>query len=348
MSGCHYLRTVLHHSIQEESSQGEWLNGIVPQLCLVISDFASDALRCQLRDMKMPLLKIVSNMFWIFPCIALAQTTRSTFGTLPDGSVVDEYTIRSSEVELRVITFGARVVSLKSDDRAGHPGDVALGYSSLDPYVRNKNTYFGVVAGRYANRVANGHLELEGKVFQTTLNNRGINTLHGGTEGFDRRNWTAALIPDGVEFTLVSPDGDQGFPGTLTAHVSYTLRRNIVQIEYSATTDQPTVVNLTNHTYFNLSGEASGPALGERLTLYADKYTPVDAAMIPTGELAPVAHTPYDFTRESPIGRRVTEDDRQLRQIGGFDHNWVVAWDAHRSDTCLLLDNAGDDHILSA
>jgi aldose 1-epimerase len=284
----------------------------------------SDALRWRLRDLKMPSLKIASSLLLVLPCLAMSQATYTTFGTLPDGSVVYEYTLRSSEVELQVITFGARVVSLKTKDRAGHLGDIALGYSSLDPYVRNKNTYFGVVAGRYANRVANGHLELGGKVFQTTINNRGINTLHGGTEGFDRRNWTAVLIPDGVEFTLVSADGDQGFPGTLTAHVRYTLRRNIVQIEYSATTDRLTVVNLTNHTYFNLAGEASGPALGQRLTLYADRYTPVDTAMIPTGELAPVAHTPYDFTRESPIRRRVTADDHQLRQIGGFDHNWVL------------------------
>jgi aldose 1-epimerase len=272
----------------------------------------------------MLLLKIAVSQLLFISALAMAQAAHTVFGTLPDGSIVDAYTLHSPEVELRVITFGARVVSLKTKDRNGQFGDLALGYSSLDPYVNNKNTYFGATVGRYANRIAKGHFELYGKVFQTTLNNKGMNTLHGGSEGFDRRNWKAKLIPGGVEFTLVSYDGDQGFPGTLTAHVRYTLDRNLVRIEYGAATDQPTVVNLTNHTYFNIAGEGSGSILDQRLTLYADNYTPVDAAMVPTGEVASVAGTPYDFAQETTIGEHAAQDDAQLKRIGGFDHNWVL------------------------
>jgi aldose 1-epimerase len=224
-------------------------------------------------------LKIAVSQLLLISSLAMAQAAHTVFGTLPDGSIVDAYTLHSSDVELRVITFGARVVSLKTKDRKGRFGDLALGYGSLDPYVNSKNTYFGATVGRYANRIAKGHFMLNGKIFQTTLNNKGMNTLHGGSEGFDRRNWKAKLIPGGVEFTLVSPDGDQGFPGTLTAYVRYTLHRNVVRIEYGADTDQPTVVNLTNHTYFNIAGEGSGSILNQRLTLYADNYTPVDTAI---------------------------------------------------------------------
>ncbi len=158
----------------------------------------------------------VSQLLFI-SSLAMAQAAHTVFGTFPDGSIVDAYTLHSPDVELRVITFGARVVSLKTKDRKGRFGDLALGYSSLDPYVNNKNTYFGATVGRYANRIAKGHLVLNGKIFQTTLNNKGVNTLHGGSEGFDRCNWKAKLVPGGVEFTLISPDGDQGFPGTLMA-----------------------------------------------------------------------------------------------------------------------------------
>ena len=272
----------------------------------------------------MLLLKIAASQLLFISSLAMAQTAHTVFGTLPDGSIVDAYTLHTPDVELRVITFGARVVSLKTKDRKGRFGDLALGYGSLDPYVNNKNTYFGATVGRYANRIAKGHFMLNGKIFQTTLNNKGMNTLHGGSEGFDRRNWKAKLIPSGVEFTLVSPDGDQGFPGTLTAHVRYILHRNIVRIEYDATTDRPTVVNLTNHTYFNIAGEGSGSILGQHLTLYADNYTPVDVAMVPIGEVASVVGTPYDFTRETMIAEHTAQEDPQLKRIGGFDHNWVL------------------------
>ena len=254
---------------------------------------------------------------------AQATVTHANFGNLPDGSPVAIYTLKSPQVEVRVMTFGARVVSLMTPDRNGKMADVVLGYGKLEDYVKDPKTFFGVVAGRYANRIAGGKFTLEGKEYHLSVN-EGTNTLHGGKEGFDRRNWTAKEVPDGVEFTLVSPDGDQGFPGTLTAHVRYTLRGNKIAIHYSATTDKATVVNLTNHTYFNLSGAGSGTILNEKLTIFADKFTPADAKLIPTGELRPVAGTPFDFTRPETIGARINGDDEQLKLGRGYDQNWVL------------------------
>jgi aldose 1-epimerase len=252
------------------------------------------------------------------------QVTSEVFGTLVDGGVVEMYTLTSAEVELRLVTYGARVVVLKTRDRDGKMGDVTLGYDALKPYVENTNAYFGVIAGRYANRIAKGRFVLEGKTVQTTIND-GVNMLHGGVEGFDKRNWKGEIVADGVEFALVSADGDQGFPGTLTVRVRYTLRGSVVKIEYSATTDKATVVNLTNHAYFNLDGEGSGTILDEELTLEADFYTPVaDVAAIPTGEIAKVAGTPFDFTRATVIGDRIGQKNDQLTYGGGYDHNWVV------------------------
>ena len=246
------------------------------------------------------------------------------FGTLADGGVVQSYTLTSAELELRLITYGARVVVLKTRDRDGMWGDVTLGYGELKPYVENANAYFGVIAGRYANRIAKGRFELEGETVQTTIND-GVNMLHGGVEGFDKRNWDGEIVADGVEFTLVSADGDQGFPGTLTARVRYTLSGSTVRIDYEATTDKATVVNLTNHAYFNLDGEASGTILGEELTLESDAYTPVaDAAAIPTGEIASVDGTPFDFRKATVIGSRIGETNDQLKFGRGYDHNWVV------------------------
>jgi aldose 1-epimerase len=255
--------------------------------------------------------------------VAQAAVSHAPFGKLPDGSTVELYTLKSSSVELKLISYGARVIAIDTADRHGKMADIALGYDSLEPYVKNTNFYFGVVPGRYANRIAKGQFTLDGKHYQLPVNN-GVNSLHGGTVGFDMHNWSSKEIPDGVEFTLVSPDGDQGYPGTLTAHVRYTLVGSTVHIAYSATTDKNTVVNLTNHTYFNLSGEGSPSILGEELTLDADKYTPIDSGLIPTGELAPVAGTPFDFTKPTVIGTRINDDNEQLKFAGGYDHNFVV------------------------
>jgi aldose 1-epimerase len=252
------------------------------------------------------------------------QVKAEMFGTLADGGVVTKYTLTSGEIELELISYGARVVALKTKDRHGVWGDVTLGYGELKPYVENTNAYFGVIAGRYANRIAKGRFELEGKTVQTTIND-GVNMLHGGAEGFDQRNWKGEVVADGVEFGLVSPDGDQGYPGTLAVRVRYTLRGSVVRIEYSATTDKTTVVNLTNHAYFNLDGEASGTILEEELTLEADAYTPVsDAAAIPTGEIAKVEGTPFDFRKAAVIGSRIGVENDQLTFGRGYDHNWVV------------------------
>jgi len=255
--------------------------------------------------------------------VAHAAVSHTEFGKLPDGSPVTIYTLKNAQIEMRVMTFGARVVSISTPDRNGKMADVVLGYDKLDDYIKDNKTYFGVVPGRYANRIANGTFTLESKQYHLTVN-EGTNTLHGGKEGFDRRNWTGKEIPGGVEFTLVSPDGDQGFPGTLTAHVRYTLAGDKVTIHYSATTDKPTVVNLTNHAYFNLSGAGSGSILNEKLKLFADAITPVNSSLTPTGELKPVAGTPFDFTHLETIGARIEASDEQLKLGHGYDHNWVL------------------------
>ena len=259
----------------------------------------------------------------ISAAMAYCAVSHTEFGELPDGSPVTIYTLKSPQVEMQVMTFGARVVSIKTPDRHGRMANIVLGYDNLESYIKDKKTYFGVVPGRYANRIANGAFSLEGKEYHLSIN-EGNNTLHGGKEGFDRRNWTGREVPSGVEFTLVSPDGDQGFPGSLTAHVRYTLHGNKIAIHYSATTDKPTVVNLTNHTYFNLSGAGSGSILNEKLTVFADKMTPVNSHLIPTGEFMTVAGTPFDFTHPQTIGARISADDEQLRLAHGYDHNWVL------------------------
>ena len=255
--------------------------------------------------------------------VAQATVTHQPFGKMPDGSTVDLYTLKSDSVELRLISYGARVIALDTKDRNGKTADIVLGYGSIEPYLHDSKTYFGAVPGRFANRIAKGQFQLDGKHYQTTINN-GANMLHGGTVGFDLHNWTSKEIPNGVEFSLVSPDGDQGFPGTLTAHVRYTLTGDTVRIEYSATTDKPTILNLTNHAYFNLSGEGSPSILDNVLTLHADKYTPVDAALIPTGEIAPVKGTPFDFTQPTKIGAHINDDNQQIKDGGGYDHNFVL------------------------
>jgi aldose 1-epimerase len=212
--------------------------------------------------------------------------------------------------------------------------------------VRDNKTFFGVIAGRFANRIAKGRFTLDGAAYQVTIND-GPNSLHGGTEGFDRRNWTAKEIPSGVEFTLVSPDGDQGFPGTLTTHVRYTLQDNVVRIEYSATTDKPTVLNLTNHTYFNLAGDGHGSILDEVLTINAERYTPINATLIPTGQLASVEGTPFDFTHPEVIGARIDEDDEQLKLGRGYDHNWVLRGGAGKLHPAAQVYSPESGRVLS-
>lgn len=254
---------------------------------------------------------------------AQGSVTKAAFGTTPDGTTVDIYTLKSDGIEARIMTYGARVVSIKTADRDGKMADVVLGYSALDGYLADGSTYFGAIVGRYGNRIAGGKFTLDGHTYQIPKNDHGINALHGGTVGFDKLMWQARAIPDGVEMTLVSKDGDQGFPGTLTAHVRYTVHHAALRIDYSMSTDKTTVVNLTNHSYFNLAGDGKGTILGEELTIPADQYTPVDAGLIPTG-IATVEGTPFDFRKATVIGARIHDDNQQLKIAGGYDHNWVL------------------------
>jgi aldose 1-epimerase len=201
--------------------------------------------------------------------------------------------------------------------------NVVLGFKNLDGYLRDAKTYMGAIVGRYGNRIANGRFSIDGDAYSVPVNNNG-QALHGGTIGFDRKVWSAALIPNGVELSLISSDGDMGFPGTLTVYVRYTLESSSLQIEYTATTDKPTVVNLTNHSYFNLAGRTGGTVFDHELMLNADCYTPIDVVMIPTGVLAPVSGTPFDFRQSYPIGERMHAEYQQLRLAGGYDHNFVL------------------------
>lgn len=255
------------------------------------------------------------------PVIAQTTVTKAPFGKLPDGSVVDVYTLADATLNIRIITFGAHVISVKAPDRDGKIADVVLGYDTLDGYVNDKSTYMGSVVGRYGNRIGKGQFTVGGKKVQLSLNNNG-NTLHGGVTGFDRANWTGKQVPNGVELTVVSPDGDMGFPGTVTAHVTYTLTGDKLRMDYAATSDKPTVVNLTNHAYFNLAGK--GDILGDTLMIDADKFTPIDAGLIPAGPLAPVTGTPFDFKTPTAIGARINTTNEQLKLAGGYDHNWVL------------------------
>jgi len=250
------------------------------------------------------------------------EVKKSAFGTMPDGTTIDIFTLQQGAMKVRVMNYGARIVSLEVPDRNGKVADVVLGFDSLAPYMV-KNPYFGAIVGRYANRIGHGTFVLDGKRYDLPKND-GDNSLHGGTQGFDSRVWTAHVIPDGVEFTLVSKNGDQGYPGMLTARVRYTLTAHTLQIEYFATTDADTVLNLTNHSYFNLAGEDQGNVLDQVLTIPADRYTPINAGLIPTGQLAPVAGTPFDFRKPTAIGKRIGEDNEQLRFGKGYDENFVL------------------------
>ena len=275
---------------------------------------------------------------------AHGAVTKASFGTMPDGTAVDIYTLKSDAVEARIMTYGARVVSIKTADRDGKMGDVVLGYSALDGYLDDATTYFGSIVGRYGNRIANGSFKIDGHEYNVPKNDHG-QSLHGGTKGFDKLVWQAHAVAEGVEMTLVSKDGDMGYPGTLTAHVRYSLHHNALRIDYNVTTDKATVVNLTNHSYFNLAG--SGTVLGHEVTLLADKYTPVTTVLIPTGELATVEGTPFDFRKETVIGARIDADNAQLKIAGGYDHNWVLRGKNGEVKTAARVYEPGSGRVLT-
>ncbi|HUK31436.1 MAG TPA: aldose epimerase family protein, partial [Candidatus Acidoferrum sp.] len=248
---------------------------------------------------------------------ATAGMKKTPFGKTPDGMEITLYTLTNKNgVEVAITNFGGIVVSLKTPDREGKMADIVLGYDSLDGYLTNPS-YFGALIGRYANRIAHGKFTLDGKDY-TLAKNNGENSLHGGLIGFNKKVWTARDIstPEApsLELKYVSKDGEEGYPGTLSVRVVYTLTaQNELKIDYSATTDEDTVLNLTNHSYFNLAGQGTGDILGHMVTLHSDKFTPVDAGLIPTGELKSVQGTPFDFTKSTAVGERIGQNDEQLK-----------------------------------
>jgi len=257
--------------------------------------------------------------------VPAGRISKQAFGTAPDGQPVDRYILRNSKgMEATICNYGGTVVSLLVPDRKGNFGDVVLGYTNLDGYV-NKSPYFGCLIGRYGNRIANGRFTLDGVTYQLATND-GPNHLHGGIKGFDKVVWQgkSLAMPDGpaLELTYVSKDGEEGYPGNLSVTAIYTLTTdNALRLDFTATTDKPTICNLTHHSYFNLAGK--GDILGHEVMMPANRFTPVDATLIPTGELKPVDGTPFDFRKPTTIGARINNDDEQLKFGKGYDHNWV-------------------------
>ena len=248
---------------------------------------------------------------------------KKLFGVMPNGKEVYSYTLRNKNgMKVKLIEYGGAINQIKVPDKKGSFDDVVCGYNSLDSYI-GADGYQGALIGRIGNRIAKGKFTLDGKEYSLFINN-GPNSLHGGEYGFNAKVWDSEAI-DGDEpqviFTTVSPDGEEGYPGTLNIKVVYTLTENNgLSIEYSATTDKKTIVNLTNHVYFNLGGYASGNVLGHNLWMDADTYLPTDADLIPTGELKPVDGTPFDFRTEKPVGRDFVLTDTDMGLAGGYDH----------------------------
>lgn len=257
------------------------------------------------------------------------RVARAAFGTLPDGGTVEAITLRNAGgMEAVLLNFGATLQALHVPDRAGRMADVTTGFATLDGYLA-RHPYFGSSVGRVANRIAGGRFRLDGRDHELPVNN-GPNSLHGGTDGFDRALWRIIAIGEGAEpcvtMAMDSPDGDQGYPGRLHVEARWCLRDdNSLTVTYSATCDAPTIVNLTNHAYWNLSGEGSGSAMNHRLEIPAEAYLPTDTSAIPTGERRSVAGTPFDFRKATPIGARIRDaGDAQILIGRGYDHNWIV------------------------
>jgi aldose 1-epimerase len=264
-----------------------------------------------------------------------SQVHKESFGKTEDGKPVDLYSLTNANgLEVRAMNFGSEIVSIKVPDKAGHLDDVVLGYDNLEGYLKNP-AYFGAVVGRYANRIAKGMFTLNGQTFNLAKNN-GPNTLHGGLKGFNKQLWDGKEFKNdqgvGVEFSYLSKDGEEGYPGNLQVKVKYTLTEdNRLVVDYEATTDKATPLNLSQHSYFNLAGEGNGDILQHHLLLNADRFTPVDKDLIPTGELRAVQGTPMDFNKPTAIGARINQDYEQLVLGRGYDHNWVI----NRKDNTL-------------
>jgi aldose 1-epimerase len=248
----------------------------------------------------------------------------SAFQREIDGKQVNLYTLKNdSGMVVKITNFGARIVSMLVPDKNGKYDDITLGFSSIDGYL-NDDMYLGCVVGRYANRIGKATFKLDGKTYSLYANDHG-NTLHGGLKGFDKKVWDATQQGDTLTLTYTSPDGEEGYPGTLKVTVQYILTNNNELImKYEATTDKRTIVNLTNHAYYNLHGEGNGDILDHYLEIFASQTTPVDSLLIPTGALADVTNTPFDFRKPHKIGERINDDNDQLKKGKGYDHNWVL------------------------
>jgi aldose 1-epimerase len=265
---------------------------------------------------------------------------KQLYGKTPEGQPVEEYTLtNSNSMEVRIITYGGIITCIRVPDREGNTASVVLGCASLEDYLE-KSPYFGCITGRFANRVNKATFNLNGTEYDLATND-GPHSLHGGTKGFDKKIWQAKEIKTdgevGLELSYTSPDGEEGYPGNLVTTVTYRLdNNNALHIEYKATTDKPTIVNLTNHSYFNLAGEGTGNIFNHELTLNADHYTPVDSTAIPTGEIAKVEGTPLDFRSSKVIGERIHSGHEQMVYGRGYDHNWVLNRANPKDGTTIL------------
>jgi aldose 1-epimerase len=270
---------------------------------------------------------------------------KESFGQTPDGQPVDLYTLTNAHgLRAKITNYGALLVSLEVPDKSGKLADVTLGYDKLDGYIKNNSPYFGVTVGRYANRIGKAKFVLNGVEYKLAANN-GENHLHGGIKGFDKVVWDAGEVKTadevGVKLTYLSKDGEEGYPGNLVCIVTYALTNNDeLKISYEAFTDKPTVINLTNHTYWNLAGQGSGDILGHELMLKADKYTPVDKGLIPTGEIKSVKNSPMDFTKAMTIGSRID------KVVGGYDHNYVLNSGGGKLSLCAKVYEPGSGRVM--
>jgi len=281
---------------------------------------------------------------------AKATVTRAPFGRLPDGTAVELLTLRNGTTEMTVTTYGGIIVTLRTPDRQGRPGDIALGYDDLPGYLAD-TSYFGALIGRYGNRIGGSAFTLDGRRYRLAAND-GPNHLHGGLRGFNRMVWAATPVerPGGVGVVLerTSPDGEEGYPGAVAVRVTYTLSdRNELRVDYEATADTATPLNLTQHTYFNLAGEGSGPILDHQLTIDADRIVAVGPGLIPTGALLPVEGTPFDFRAPTRIGARIGVEHEQLRLGRGYDHTFVLNGSGLRTVARVIDPGSGRTLVVS-
>lgn len=304
-----------------DSAIRHWTEGTLPNTLISIMQIGYEWLAC---------LSAAVGAVTLLGCAAVRregepEIKRQPFGKSPDGKAVDLYTLRNANgVEVEICNYGGIVVSFKVPDRNGKLGDIVLGFDNLEDYVKH-SPFFGCLVGRYGNRIAKGKFTLDGKEYQLAVNN-GPNALHGGIKGFDKVVWDtsikASTAGPAIELKYVSKDGEEGFPGNLSVTALYTLTAdNGLRLDYTATTDKATIINLTQHSYFNLAGK--GDILDYDAMIAADKFTPVDHTLIPTGELRPVEGTPFDFRKATRIGARIDEQNEQLEFGGGYDHNYV-------------------------